>query len=560
MPKINIQVYANNDDATIVIQSAVDIPGCWGFAIFRKRQQETDLEAEPLLASVGFEGDPHGQDEFRPSTEWPIQKYLWTDYYVKMGDIVCYKVIPMIHSANGLTKDLTNASDWCPFVSIGNSTNSEAYFNRGMVSSQFVARRLNGIPNKEKKAKLKDNLTKEDSVIRQFMGGNLSAALYQLLEGVAGNKDQRVYAALYELDEPGLIKRLNAIGKRAHVILANGAFGDGGNDPQAPHADLLTKVDLTRRIVGTPHFAHNKFLIVTEKQSDGKEHPIKVWTGSTNWTLNGLYTQVNNAVILTDKAVLDYYFAEWAAIRADCDASGRGLYGKKYKEANKDVKVSNNGSIRTYFTPVSDQIDMDEADACINAAQKGILFLMFKPGNEGKSRMLYDTIRQKTTDPKLLINGVINADPGGSKAPTITFIHKNQVQPGGSFDIVTPSNIDDPFSFWDQELAKQNVTIHSKIILIDPFSDNPVLITGSHNMGGKASKSNDDNLNIIRGNKELARAYAIHMTAVYHHYRWRFYRQADTGQPKWDGNVKSDKWQEWYRSGEKAKEIVFWTS
>jgi phosphatidylserine/phosphatidylglycerophosphate/cardiolipin synthase-like enzyme len=111
-----------------------------------------------------------------------------------------------------------------------------------------------------------------------------------------------------------------------------------------------------------------------------------------------------------------------------------------------------------------------------------------------------------------------------------------------------------------QEMKPQNVTIHSKTILIDPFSENPVLLTGSHNMGGKASKSNDDNLNIIIGNKELSRAYAIHMTAVYNHYRWRFYRSKKTAKPKWNGNVKSDVWQSWYSSGENLKEIKFWTS
>ena len=115
------------------------------------------------------------------------------------------------------------------------------------------------------------------------------------------------------------------------------------------------------------------------------------------------------------------------------------------------------------------------------------------------------------------------------------------------------------FQFWQNEVAKQNVTIHSKAIVIDPFSDNPILITCSHNMGGKASKSNDDNLNIIVGNKALTQAYAINMMGVYHHYRWRFYRNSKKDSaPKWAGNVKSDVWQTWYTTGEKASEITFW--
>ena len=41
--------------------------------------------------------------------------------------------------------------------------------------------------------------------------------------------------------------------------------------------------------------------------------------------------------------------------------------------------------------------------------------------------------------------------------------------------------------------------VHSKVVLIDPFGNHPVLMTGSHNLGPKASGTNDENLLIIRG-------------------------------------------------------------
>ncbi|MFD0750015.1 phospholipase D-like domain-containing protein [Mucilaginibacter calamicampi] len=561
--KLSVQAYSNNDDATIIIPNATFIKDCHGFAIFRKRKGETDLEAEPLLTSVGFEGDPHTPEEMRPSTQWPIQKYMWSDYFVKTGDEICYKVIPMINTPNGLVKDMERASEWSAWLTIGNSPGNEAYFNRGLVSSQFVSRRLANVPDKDRSKELSNILADEKSPLKQFMGGNLLAALYSLLETIAETKTLKVYGALYECNEPGLIRRLNKIGRRANIILANGAFSEDNNDPEKESADLLTKVNLTRRIVGTPHFAHNKFLVITQTTPDKVETPIKVWTGSTNWTTNGLHTQVNNAVVINDTDVAKYYKEEWDEMLKDCDNEGKGLYGKDFKKFNGTVKQNQANTIRTYFTPVGNQIDMDEADKYINAATKGILFLMFKPGvitgAKTKSRLLYNTILEKAKDRNLLVNGVINADPGGKDYPTIAFLHKNKYQEG-DMDVALPASIADPFEFWTKEMGKKNVTIHSKVILIDPFSDNPVLITGSHNMGGKASKSNDDNLNLIIGNKELARAYAIHMTAVYHHYRWRFYRSAETTLPKWSGNVKSDIWQKWYATGEKAREIRFWTT
>ncbi len=551
-----IKIYTTNDEATIVWKYTANIKNCLGFAVFRKKQGETDLEAEPVHTFVGFAGDPHSQDENRPSTEWPIQKYMWIDYFVSKGDVIAYRVIPMIQQATGkLEKSMAFATPWSPMVTVGNIGGAEAYFNRGLVSSQFLAKRLNNIPVKERVKTLKTNLLDANSAIRSFMGGNLMLALHGLLDEVAKDPSLQLYTALYELDEFELIAKLNKLGKRAHIILANGAFGPGKPDPQAVNAKRLT-IKPIRRIVSSGHFAHNKFVVITQKQG-ATETAVKVLTGSTNWTTNGLFTQVNNAVILHDAAVAAYYKAEWDAIAADCNGQGKGLYAAPYRAHNNAAFQNKKADITTYFAPVPKPIDMDAADKCIRAAKQGVLFLMFKPGTEGKSRILYDTILAMRNNKNLYVNGVMNADPGGKKNPTITFMNNNKEEKG-DLSVVLPAAINEDFQFWQKEVSPQNVTIHSKAIVIDPFSDDPVIITGSHNMGIKASHANDDNLNIIRGNKALAQAYAINMMGVYHHYRWRFFRSRSTLNPQWDGNIKNDSWQNWYKTGNKAAELKFW--
>ena len=66
---------------------------------------------------------------------------------------------------------------------------------------------------------------------------------------------------------------------------------------------------------------------------------------------------------------------------------------------------------------------------------------------------------------------------------------------------MVPHNIKSQFHTWEQELLGASmVNIHSKVIVIDPFGQHPVLMTGSHNLGYKASTENDDNLVIIEGN------------------------------------------------------------
>ena len=67
--------------------------------------------------------------------------------------------------------------------------------------------------------------------------------------------------------------------------------------------------------------------------------------------------------------------------------------------------------------------------------------------------------------------------------------------------------------------------VHDKIMVVDPFSDDCLVVTGSHNLGNKASYNNDENLVMIRANRAIAEAYATHVADVFEHYRWRWYNQ-----------------------------------
>ena len=61
------------------------------------------------------------------------------------------------------------------------------------------------------------------------------------------------------------------------------------------------------------------------------------------------------------------------------------------------------------------------------------------------------------------------------------------------------------------------------MIVIDPFGDNPVVVTGSHNFSKSASTKNDENFVVILGHHEIAMHYAINAMQTYNHYRWRAY-------------------------------------
>jgi phosphatidylserine/phosphatidylglycerophosphate/cardiolipin synthase-like enzyme len=96
------------------------------------------------------------------------------------------------------------------------------------------------------------------------------------------------------------------------------------------------------------------------------------------------------------------------------------------------------------------------------------------------------------------------------KAPDVLMIRAAAI---GDFDLI---------GNWEHEMLKYGqAIIHDKIVVIDPLSDDCVVITGSHNLGYKASYANDENMLIIKGNRALAAAYMVHVLDVYDHYKFR---------------------------------------
>src|SRR5262249_44091486 len=103
--------------------------------------------------------------------------------------------------------------------------------------------------------------------------------------------------------------------------------------------------------------------------------------------------------------------------------------------------------------------------------------------------------------------------------------------------------------------------IHDKILVIDPFSDDCVVVTGSHNLGYRASHNNDENMVVVRGHRSLAEAYACDVLDVYDHYAWRWWLNKDPskfGKPL----DNTDAWQNRFVKDGKiqAPELDFWMS
>jgi phosphatidylserine/phosphatidylglycerophosphate/cardiolipin synthase-like enzyme len=559
---VKLKVYVNEDDALLFWSIPKPIPECRGFAIQRhiKRKGKKKIEEDFLVNRTGFEneGKTNGNAPgVKPSTEWPFQRFSWTDHDAQTGDTVSYRVIPMIRNANGDLEQLeAQASKWSTDHTLGITTGQfKPFFNRGFVMSQFMSRFL-----KERKLTLPEfkKLIKDqdDKTIRHFLSGDLRLALLNQLESAAKERGQ-VFAALFELSDDELIEALGKLKSNANVVLANGSVqkAKGETSADARRRDenedarkrLLkkgvdVKVEKDNRFISPGALGHNKFLVRTDK----KGNPISVWTGSTNWAPTGLCTQVNNGILIENPAVAAVYLQQWHALR-----EAKSAFPKPFVAANSQPKAVGKdaaGKPRcvVWFTRTSKSVDLAALQAEVDKAKQGILFLMFMPGAKG----LLARIFERANEPDLYVRGVVSTLPNGLgdesqvDVKLVDGTERKQVR----LNIVQPEGVKHRFAKFAAEVTRTEFTanvghaiIHSKVLVIDPFSKDPTVITGSHNFSASASQKNDENFIIIRGDRELAEAYAVNIMGAYAHYRWRAYL-SQTNRP-FNGLKDDDKWQ-----------------
>jgi phosphatidylserine/phosphatidylglycerophosphate/cardiolipin synthase-like enzyme len=554
--KTTVVVYANSDDALLLWSADRLDDDVEGFSVQRKLQRGSAAELTSWIdnyAPPGVRAYQNGQHV--PSDQRPFRTFSWTDHDVQRGDKVRYRVAPFLTGATAPATAL--ASRWSSRVTVGPpaSARNRAFFNRGFVISQFISRYLDEhYPNMDRIAALKkfkqQISTSIDDKIRVFLSGEIRTALVELLDDVAKGSDE-IYAALFELGDDELIAHLRALGGRAHVVLANGSI-EIRRDPKTKKAletsaqarkrdengaarktlrDAGVDVQTTNRFVSPGALAHNKFLVVTRK--DGKPHTT--WTGSTNWTTTGLCTQLNNALLIENTDVAAAYLAQWHALRdagSDHPASLPKANGTPTEIGGQTAKTIR-GSV--HFTRAPDKSDLKDLGEIVQGANEGVLFLMFIPGPSG---VLKDVLALAEAKPKLLVRGVVSELPNGrqdEKTGPLTTVRVTlygaaspNVDGTETFDVIQPQGRRHTSAWWAVETTREqflsgigHAIIHSKVLVVDPFSEDPTVVTGSHNFSNSASQKNDENFIVIQGDRQLAEAYAVNAESAWRHYAYR---------------------------------------
>lgn len=218
------------------------------------------------------------------------------------------------------------------------------------------------------------------------------------------------------------------------------------------------------------------------------------------------------------------------------------------------------GDVTVWFSRTARMVDLAALDEAVQSAKEGVLFLMFMPGVAG----LYSTVSKMSGDPKLFVRGVVSTLPNGTgdeSAVDVNLINNGTHTPL-HLDIIQPQGAKHSFANFAEEVTRSqflsqvgHAIIHSKVVVVDPFSDSPTVITGSHNFSANASRKNDENFIIVKGDKALAEAYAVNIEGAYEHYVYRAF--LDRTDKPFNGLRDNDTWQAPKLAAAK-QELRFW--
>ena len=463
----------------------------------------------------------------------PLQKFRWGDYTLDPGKRYRYRVIPRYDPAAKIVQDGKEAERRRDFDSIpggvsveiktenNHSHDAAVFFNRGAAASRAYNNRYG------------DNDPEGIPDALWWLSRGLEEALIGFI-GQAVDATFAIHAAIYEFQKPKLLEALTrAAGRGVDVKVAYHApqkIVKGKPDPKDKTAsrnlDAIKNAGITfaKPRDENPQGAtmHNKFVVLLKKGAAGAFEPIALWTGSTNWTDGAIYGQLNLGHATYNTKIAAAYNEYFQLLYNNASASEM----KKHTLFLTPVPKNREG-IPSGVTPIfSPQSKLDMIDLYAELCRSGKVVMVSAPFVLHKK--ILDTFKKTPTDTLRFLM----ADKGGSfgKAGAVKLLEHdigNQVSVATTLKSAL-HDFQGRLLEHGESFHHSGVHIHSKIIAIDPFGLDPILVTGSANFSNNSTRTNDENSLIIRGDTSIMDIYITEFMRMFEHYWFRAHLQGKT--------------------------------
>jgi len=487
-----------------------------GFAIEYKEPGGTKFF--PLKNRLSFPGVDGAVNPNSLSTRFsPIQKFRWVHFprNAELPGEFVYHVMPVFMN----DKDELSYGE-AQQVSI--ELRRETYpgkinvaFTRGFVSSQAFVDRYDskGPISTLLPGSADGGLTfvpthplAEEALA--WMGFEARHSILEVLDQAFADKKAQVRVVAYDLNEPGVVSRLEKLGGRVKVVIDD----DGSHGkPQSGETQAAQRLvasagagNVKRQHMG--QLQHNKIIVV-----DGPKVQAVV-CGSTNFSWRGFFVQSNNAMILRSKSAVKLFLAAFNDYWAHGDVSGFG----KAASANLTSLGFTGIDARVAFSPHSSQNAL-LATVADDIGQKttsnlfySLAFLYQTPGP------ILDAIKKVTNDDKIFVYGISDRKVGGIDLQ----------KPDGNVAPVFPASLQGnlPEPFKSEPTGGSGVRMHHKFVVIDFEKPTARVYMGSYNFSSTADLKNGENLLVIR-DRRIAVSYLVQALTLFDHYHFRVLEQ-----------------------------------
>ncbi|MCP5556985.1 MAG: hypothetical protein H7A55_04455 [Verrucomicrobiaceae bacterium] len=354
-----------------------------------------------------------------------------------------------------------------------------------------------------------------------WLGFTARDQLFGLIKELTNNKNLRLDIFAYDFNEPDIAKALLELAKvgRVRMILDNAKLHHSTTKP--PKEDKFEALFTAAASSGAAimrgkfgRFAHDKVWIISDTKG-----PLKVLTGSTNFSITGLYVNSNHVLTFNDRTVA----AAYAEIFNLCwDAKMWG--GKQSSAFSKTPQAAKTYTFASKTVPPTS--------------------VTFSPHTEAQATTILTEMANRIVQEGKTANGsvlfaVMGMDQSatGPVFPVLRDIHKDQNifsygisdAPGDGISLYTrrkktgvlvsgkPSSPLLPPPFNQVHGVGIGHQVHHKFVVCGFNGKNPVVYCGSSNLALGGEQANGDNLIAIK-DPDIATAFAIEALGLVDHF------------------------------------------
>lgn len=356
-----------------------------------------------------------------------------------------------------------------------------------------------------------------------WLGFTARRTLLDLLGEVQDHPELSVDVFAYDLNEPDVVSALVRLASqgRMRMILDDAALHHAKpGDPPTPEDEATRLIGDAAQLpaeVKRGHFSrysHDKVVIVYREDGAGVRTPVKVLTGSTNFSVTGLYVNSNHVLVFDDPTVAATYaevFDEaWsddvtaAAFRATALSREPSVFGSSTVPA-MTVRFSPHDQV-TAATVLNQAAGRVRAE--LEATYGSVVFaVMALSAGTGDLLTALRGLHETTT---VFTYGITDDVDGIS---LYSHTRAGVLVTGKPYHAALPAPFDQVHAL-PSSLSHQ---VHHKFVVCGFNGANPVVYCGSSNLAFGGEVENGDNLLEIR-DPDLATVFAIEGVGLVDHF------------------------------------------